>query len=457
MLNGDPHGPFTTGVPVLFSPAGVAQDEANVKGAYGRFAQILLPHGVRQLGGGGAGSRQVGVPRRLDVAEQGAAAGQAGPRVPQPGRAQRPVPVRGRPGQASRAARRERLGRLRGRPPPARQEEFAYTAGSCDWLTWRFGQGTWDAELTDISPETFIFGVQGPQSLFILEKAAGEPLRDIGFNRARVSSVGGIPVRVLRTGISGELGYELHGPADDAGRVWQALAAAGQEFGIQLLGFRSQPVQHIEAGIATNGLDYLPAAAITPGAPRKFKRGTIGGSFVRPAGSPITSASPASSAGGRAPAGHDFLGRDALASDAASGGPGADPGRPDMERRRRGRRARPMLGGGELPEQMDMPRLAGPSFDQVLRGRGEPGVSTGRTVSRPAGMISLWCRPRPRPPRYRGDRHLGPAGDAAAGDPRHRHRAAVQARPPPGGRTALWAGIAPAARQRDCPGRSGRG
>lgn len=43
---------------------------------------------------------------------------------------------------------------------------------------------------------------------------------------------------------------------------------------------RFQPVQHIEAGIATNGLDYLPAAVITPGAPRQFRRGVIGGSFV---------------------------------------------------------------------------------------------------------------------------------------------------------------------------------
>jgi hypothetical protein len=42
MLNGDT-GLFTTGVPVLFSPADAVQDEANVKGGYGRFAQILLP------------------------------------------------------------------------------------------------------------------------------------------------------------------------------------------------------------------------------------------------------------------------------------------------------------------------------------------------------------------------------------------------------------------------------
>ncbi|MGH3289936.1 MAG: hypothetical protein ACRDPD_35535, partial [Streptosporangiaceae bacterium] len=60
--------------------------------------------------------------------------------------------------------------------------------------------GNWDAEFADISPETFIFGIQGPQSLFILEKAIGESLRDLGFNRSRPAALGGVPVRVLRTG-----------------------------------------------------------------------------------------------------------------------------------------------------------------------------------------------------------------------------------------------------------------
>jgi vanillate/3-O-methylgallate O-demethylase len=49
-----------------------------------------------------------------------------------------------------------------------------------------------------------------------------------------------------------------------------------------------------------------------------------------------------------------------------------------------------MLGDGELPDQMDMPRLAGPSFDQVLLGGAPVGVSTGRTVSPTLrAMISL--------------------------------------------------------------------
>ena len=49
------------------------------------------------------------------------------------------------------------------------------------------------------------------------------------------------------------------------------------------------------------------------------------------------------------------------------------------------------LGDGELPDQMDMPRLAGPSFDQVLVGNAEAGVSTGRTVSPTLRAMISFC------------------------------------------------------------------
>jgi glycine cleavage system aminomethyltransferase T len=49
-----------------------------------------------------------------------------------------------------------------------------------------------------------------------------------------------------------------------------------------------------------------------------------------------------------------------------------------------------LLAGGDAPEQMDMPRLQAPSFDQVLLGDVPVGVSTGRTVSPTLrAMISL--------------------------------------------------------------------
>ena len=390
MLNDDA-GPFITGVPVLFSPAGAAQDEANPKGGYGRFAQILLPmeYGswaqeaqahVRSAYLGDWTSLSKVLLRGRQALEFLSSAGLNDLSRFETGQVRHHVQLDENGWVASEGVL-VRVG----------EEEFGYTAGSCDWLAWQFSQGNWDAEIADISPETFIFGIQGPQSLFILEKAIGESLRDLGFNRSRPASLGGVPVRVLRTGISGELGYELHGPADNAGQAWLAVAAAGQEFGMHLLGFRSQPVQHIEAGIATNGLDYLPAAAITPGAPRQFKRGSIGGSFVPAGGFTDYFRKPGELGWGpRTLPGHDFLGRDALAADAAAGGPartltGLTWNAADVTGV-----LTSMLGDGELPDQMDMPRLAGPSFDQVLIDGAPVGVSTGRTVSPTLrAMISL--------------------------------------------------------------------
>lgn len=387
----DDAGPFITGVPVLFSPAGAAQDEANPKGGYGRFAQILLPmeYGswaqeaqahVRSAYLGDWTSLSKVRLRGRQALEFLATAGLNDLSRFETGQVKHYVQLDENGWVASEGVL-DRLG----------EEEFGYTAGSCDWLTWQFRQGNWDAEMADISPETFIFGVQGPQSLFILEKALGESLRDLGFNRGRPASLGGVPVRVLRTGISGELGYELHGPADDAGQAWRAIAAAGQEFGMHLLGFRSQPVQHIEAGIATNGLDYLPAAAITPGAPRQFKRGSIGGSFVPAGGFTDYFRKPGELGWGpRALPGHDFLGRDALAADAAGGGPARTLAGLTWSAADVTGVLTSMLGDGELPDQMDMPRLAGPSFDQVVLGGAPAGVSTGRTVSPTLrAMISL--------------------------------------------------------------------
>ena len=426
MLNDDT-GPFVTGVPVLFSPAGAAQDEANPKGGYGRFAQTLLPMEY----GSWAQEAQAHV-RSAYLGDWTSLS---------------KVLLRGRQALAflSRAGlndlSRFETGQVRhhvqldengwvaseGVLVRLGEEEFGYTAGSCDWLAWQFSQGNWDAEIADISPETFIFGIQGPQSLFILEKAIGESLRDLGFNRSRPASLGGVPVRVLRTGISGELGYELHGSADDAGQAWQAVAAAGQEFGMHLLGFRSQPVQHIEAGIATNGLDYLPAAAITPGAPRQFERGSIGGSFVPAGGFTDYFRKPGELGWGRAPC-------RAMTSSAATPSPPTPP--PAGPARTLAGLTwnaadvtgvlTSMLGDGDLPDQMDMPRLAGPSFDQVLLGSAPMGVSTGRTVSPTLrAMISLCVIDRA---------HAAPGTDVTViwgrpGTPQREIRATVTALP----------------------------
>jgi vanillate/3-O-methylgallate O-demethylase len=383
--------PFISERPALFSPAAAAQDDANPKGVFGRFAQLLLPmeyttwaeesqaHVRSAYLGDWTSLSKVSVRGRqaLDFLSQAGLNDLSRFRI---GQVKHHVQLDANGWVASEGVV-YRVG----------EEEFVYTAGSCDWLAWQFSQGGWDAELTDISPETFIFGVQGPASLYLLEKAAGESLRDIAFNHSRLARVAGAPVRLLRTGISGELGYELHGPAGDADQVWRAVAQAGQDFGIRLLGLRSQPVQHIEAGIATNGLDYLPAAILTPGAPRQFRRGSIGGSFVPAGGVTDYFRKPGELGWGpRALPAHDFLGRDALAADAGAAGPGRVLVGLTWNAADVAGVLTSLLAGGDAPEQMDTPRLQAPSFDQVLLGDVPAGVSTGRTVSPTLrAMISL--------------------------------------------------------------------
>lgn len=385
---GHDDAPFITERPALFSPAAAAQDDANTKSTFGRFAQILLPleytnwveeslaHVRSCYLGDWTSLSKVRVSGRQAL-EFLSWAGMNDLSRFQIGQIKHHVQL-DEDGWVASEGVLCRLG----------DEEFVYTAGSCDWLVWQFGRGSWDAEITDLSPDQFIFGVQGPTSLFTLEKVTGESLCDIGFNRSRPARVGGIPVRVLRTGISGELGYELHGSSNDANEVWSAVVTAGAEFGLRLLGFRAQPVQHIEAGIATNGLDYLPAAIVTPGAPRQFRRGVMGGSFVPTGGVTDYFRKPGELGWGprRAVAAHDFLGRDALVADAPTrvlvGLMWSDADVAGV--------LASLLGESDVPEQMDLPRRLGPSFDHVLVAGQPAGVSTGRTVSSHLrAMISL--------------------------------------------------------------------
>jgi glycine cleavage system aminomethyltransferase T len=317
-------GPFITERPPLFSPAAAAQDEANAKGTFGRFAQVLLPleytnwvdeslaHLRTCYLGDWTSLNKVTIrgPQALEFL----------------GRLGMNSLSRFEIGQIKHHIQLDEHGWVasEGVLCHVGPEEFVYTAGSCDWLRWQFSTGDWDAEVVDVSPDRFIFGIQGPNSLSTLEQVTGDNLRDIGFSRLRPSRIGQIPVTVLRTGISGELGYELHGPAEHGNAIWSAVAEGGAQFGMP------------------SELGWGP------------RRGV--------------------------PA-HDFLGRDALLAQAAAGGParvlvGLVWHQADVLDV-----VAALFGDGDIPEQMDFPRRLGPSFDQVLAAGNPVGVSTGRTVS----------------------------------------------------------------------------
>jgi glycine cleavage system aminomethyltransferase T len=262
-------------------------------------------------------------------------------------------------------------------------DHFIFTGGSAYWTHFMLQQGKWDAEAEVRSADEFLFSVQGPQSLGIIERATGSNLRALRFNDWQLFQIGDAAVKILRTGITGELGFELHGPAEEGNSVWAKVVEVGKEFGIKQLGVRAQMISHVEAGIATNDRDFVSAAAETGGAPQipPTARSRRTGSYPLQALSELY----------RTPAevgwfrqlsldSHDFLGRQALLSERDVGGP-----------------SRRLVGlvwnhkdvvdvyatlFDENPvAPMELPRYIGLAVDQVLSADRLVGCSTSRVYS----------------------------------------------------------------------------
>jgi vanillate/3-O-methylgallate O-demethylase len=96
--------------------------------------------------------------------------------------------------------------------------------------------------------KTYRFQIQGPHALRTMEKVTGKPAPDIRFFNMDVFTIAGRRVRALRHGMVGQPGWELFGPWDDGDAVRDSIIAAGQEYGIRLVGSRAYPTTCLESG-----------------------------------------------------------------------------------------------------------------------------------------------------------------------------------------------------------------
>jgi vanillate/3-O-methylgallate O-demethylase len=137
------------------------------------------------------------------------------------------------------------------------EDEFMLFGRGTFWADYKLRHGNYDAESQ--ADDWFNFQVQGPNALFVCEKAAGRSLRDIKFMHTAEIEIAGRRVWALRQGMAGEIGYELQGPTEYAQEIYDAILDAGQEFGIRRLGGRTVMINHLEACFPTIITDYLPA------------------------------------------------------------------------------------------------------------------------------------------------------------------------------------------------------
>ena len=141
--------------------------------------------------------------------------------------------------------------------------------------------------LEDLTSAVCTLGLWGPRARDVLATVTEEDVSDaaFGFATARELTIGSTPVLALRLSYVGELGWELHAPAEAGLRLWDTLVEAGAphglvpagigvygttariEKGYRLMGHELD-AEHgpVEAGLALPGLkaqDFVGKAAYT--------------------------------------------------------------------------------------------------------------------------------------------------------------------------------------------------
>ncbi|HEX9771737.1 MAG TPA: FAD-dependent oxidoreductase [Kiloniellales bacterium] len=117
------------------------------------------------------------------------------------------------------------------------------------------------AELSDVTEALGTLTLMGPRAREVLSRATDDDLSNAGFPFAtlREIAVAGHRVRALRLTYVGELGWELHMPIAATGEVYDALMAAGADFGIANAGYRAIESLRLEKGYRAWGADITPA------------------------------------------------------------------------------------------------------------------------------------------------------------------------------------------------------
>jgi aminomethyltransferase len=150
--------------------------------------------------------------------------------------------------------------------------------------------------ISDYSSYYSQLAVQGPRALDSLQKLTKVDLASIKNYWFTWGQVAGVHnVLIARTGYSGEDGFEIYIPSDEATTVkmWEALLEAGAEFGIRPCGLGARNTLRLEAGMSLYGHEISDEINVFEAGLERWLKLDKG----------------------------DFIGRDALLAVQAAGGP----------------------------------------------------------------------------------------------------------------------------------------
>ena len=137
------------------------------------------------------------------------------------------------------------------------ENKYRWTAADPS-LRWFHQNGlNMDVRIEDISEKTAALALQGPTSGKLLKSIAQADIANLKYFRVTSGKIAGVPVDISRTGYTGDLGYEIWVPWDQAVKVWDALMEGGRQFDIHAAGMLALDVARIEAGLLLIEVDYI--------------------------------------------------------------------------------------------------------------------------------------------------------------------------------------------------------
>ena len=114
-----------------------------------------------------------------------------------------------------------------------------------------------DVLIDDVSETVAALAVQGPTSGALLQQVAEADIKSLKYFRVTSGKIAGIPVDISRTGYTGDLGYEIWMPWEQANQVWDALVVAGTRFELRPAGMLALDIARIEAGLLLIEVDFF--------------------------------------------------------------------------------------------------------------------------------------------------------------------------------------------------------
>ena len=134
----------------------------------------------------------------------------------------------------------------------------ANNAKDTQWLNYH--KAGFDVQVENISDQTYMLALQGPEAQAILQPLCGHPLASLPFHTAVETTVAGVPTLLGRTGYTGEDGFELFFPTDHAGLVWDKLMESGAPRGLLPIGLAARDSLRFEACMPLYGQEISAIA-----------------------------------------------------------------------------------------------------------------------------------------------------------------------------------------------------